>query len=273
MSKVVLITGGSSGIGYESALMLASKGHRVYAAARRTDKLEPLKEHGIQTLHLDVNDEASARQCVQAVLDAEGHIDVLVNNAGYGYFGPVECVSLEEARSQMETNVFGLATMCRLVIPSMREQGSGCIINISSLAGQSCFLYGGWYHVSKYSVEALSDCLRMELKPFGIDVVKIEPGGIRTQWGHIAGDHLSECTKGSVYEQSAAKEAELLHYGYSSNFLTDPSAVAKAITRAATSKRPRVRYRVGLGASSMAFLHTFLPLRWWDSAMRLMGKV
>ncbi len=271
MSKVILITGGSSGIGYEAALMLAAKGHTVYAAARRADKLEPLGEHGVKTLLLDVNDEKSAQSCVQSVLDAEGRIDVLVNNAGYGYFGPVECVPLEEARRQMETNVFGLSTMCRLVIPHMRSQSSGRIINISSLAGQSCFLYGGWYHVSKYSVEALSDSLRIELKPFGIDVVKIEPGGIRTQWGHIAGDHLKECTEGSVYETSAAKEAALMHYGYSSNYLTSPTVVARAITRAAVSRRPRVRYRVGLGAKSLAFLHTVLPDRWWDAGMRLLG--
>ena len=272
MQKVILVTGASSGIGYDASVMLAGKGHIVYAAARRTDRLEPLKALGIKTLRLDVNDEASALSCVQAVLDAEGRIDVLVNNAGYGYFGPVECVPLEEARRQLETNVFGLSTMCRLVIPSMRERHSGRIINISSLAGQSCFLYGGWYHVSKYSVEALSDCLRIELRPFGIDVVKIEPGGIRTQWGHIAADHLAECTKGSVYETTASREAELMHFGYDSRVLTNPSRVARAITHAATGLRPRVRYRVGAGASSLAFLHTVLPARWWDAMMRLLGR-
>ena len=272
MQKVILVTGASSGIGYDASVMLAGKGHIVYAAARRTDRLEPLKALGIKTLRLDVNDEASALSCVNAVLDAEGRIDVLVNNAGYGYFGPVECVPLEEARRQLETNVFGLSTMCRLVIPSMRERHSGRIINISSLAGQSCFLYGGWYHVSKYSVEALSDCLRIELRPFGIDVVKIEPGGIRTQWGHIAADHLAECTKGSVYETTASREAELMHFGYDSRVLTNPSRVARAITHAATGRRPRVRYRVGAGASSLAFLHTVLPARWGDAMMRLLGR-
>ncbi len=270
-AKVILITGGSSGIGYEAASMLAAKGHKVYAAARRTEKIEPLKELGVKALPLDVTDPASAEACVHAVLEAEGRLDVLVNNAGYGYFGPLECVPMEEARRQLDTNVFGLVQMCRLVIPQMRLQGSGRIINISSLAGQACFLYGGWYHVSKYSVEALSDTMRIDLRKFGIDVVKIEPGGIRTAWGHIAADHLEECTRGSVYEDSALNEARLFHYGYDSKFLAPPSSAARTIVKAACSRRPRVRYRPGAGASSLLFLHKILPARWWDSIMRLAG--
>jgi len=182
-------------------------------------------------------------------------------------------VPMEDARKQMETNVFGLAELSRLVIPHMREHRFGRIINISSLAGQACFLYGGWYHVSKYAVEALSDTMRIDLKKFGIDVVKIEPGGIRTAWGTIAADHLDECTKGTVYEPTAQKEARLFRYGYTSNILPPPSAAAKAIVRAACSCRPRVRYRPGLGASSLLFLHKMLPARWWDAAMRLAGRV
>ena len=270
--KVVLITGGSSGIGYEAASQLAAKGHKVYAAARRVEMLEPLVSLGVKALYLDVTDAESAAACVQAVLDAEGRIDILVNNAGYGYFGPIECVPIDEARKQMETNVFGLSRMSGLVIPVMRAQGSGRIINISSLAGQSPFMYGGWYCVSKYSVEALSDCMRMELKPFGIDVVKIEPGGIKTAWGHIAASHLEECTKGTVYEETGANEAALLRYGYTGDILTSPAKVARDIVRAATSRRPRVRYRPGVGARSGKLAYIILPVRWWDALMRLMSK-
>ena len=205
-------------------------------------------------------------------MEAEGRIDVLVNNAGYGYFGPVECVSDKEARAQMDTNVFGLAEMCRLVIPVMRAQGCGRIINIASLAGQAPMLFAGWYNVSKYAVEALNDNMRIELKEYGIDVVKIEPGGIRTPWGGIAAEHLLDCSTGSVYEGTAKREAWLMKTGYGSKLLTPPAAVARDICRAACSRRPRVRYRPGLGASSMAFLHTILPVRWWDSLVRMLGK-
>ena len=272
MSKVILITGGSSGIGYEAAGRLARKGHKVYAAARRVERLDGLKELGVKALKLDVTDEESARACVQAVLDSEGRIDVLVNNAGYGYLGPVESVPMDEARKQMETNLFGAALLSKLVIPDMRARGSGRIINISSLAGQVPVLFGGWYNISKYAIEALSDTMRIELRRYGIDVVKIEPGGIKTAWGGIAADHLEECTRDTVYEGTAAKEAKLFRTGYSSNIMTPPSSAARAIERAACSRRPRVRYRPGIGASSMAVLHSLIPPRWWDSLVRLMGK-
>ena len=211
--KVVLITGASSGIGYEAAQRLARRGCKVYAAARRLELMEPLRQEGIVPLRLDVCDEASMRQCVETVIQAEGRIDVLINNAGYGYFGAVENVSDAEARRQLEVNVFGLATMCRLVIPHMRKQGSGRIVNTSSIAGLVVLPFGGWYHVSKYSVEALSDALRMELRPFGIDVSMIEPGGIKTDWGLIAADHLRDSSAGTPYEAAALPEADLIHKG------------------------------------------------------------
>lgn len=270
---VVLITGASSGIGNEAARLLASKGNKVYAAARRTQLLEPLRELGIVPLHLDVTDEESCRACVEAVADAEGRIDVLVNNAGYGYLGPIECVPMEDARQQVETNLIGMACLCSLVVPYMREQGGGRIVNISSAAGQAPVLFGGWYNISKYGVEALSDSLRIELKPFGIKVVKIEPGGIKTPWGSIAADHLEECTAGSVYQDTARREAALVRKGYGGSLMTPPSAVARDILRACTSRRPLVRYRPGIGASFIVHAHNVLPQRWWDSLVRLMGKV
>ena len=273
MTKVILVTGASSGIGYDAAEAFARQGHRVYAAARRVERMEPLKALGVVPLRMDVTDEASLAAGVRTVLEAEGRIDALVNNAGYGYFGAIENVPLEEARRQLEVNVFGLARLCQLVIPSMREQGSGRIVNISSVAGKTVLYFGGWYHVSKFSVEALSDALRMELKPFGIDVSMIEPGGIKTNWGIIAADHLAESSKGTPYEAEGLRESETMRKAYSMRLLSNPSVVTRAISRAVNSRRPRARYRVGFGAGTLLFLHAILPTRWWDALFRLGGKV
>ena len=273
MAKVIWSTGASSGIGFDAAATLSRQGHRVYAAARRVERMEPLKELGVVPLRMDVTDEASMEAGVRTVLEAEGRIDVLVNNAGYGYFGAIENVPMEEARRQLEVNVFGLARLCQLVLPSMREQGSGRIVNIASVAGKTVLYFGGWYHVSKYSVEALSDALRMELKPFGIEVSMIEPGGIRTDWGIIAADHLAESSKGTPYEAEGLRESETMRKAYSMRLLSKPSVVARAISRAVNSRRPRARYRVGFGAHTLVFLHTILPARWWDALFRLGGKI
>ena len=271
--KVILITGASSGIGYDAAQTLARQGHRVYAGARRVERMDPLKADGVVPLRLDVTDEVSMQDAVRTVLEAEGRIDVLVNNAGYGYFGAIENVSMEEARKQLEVNVFGLARLCQLVLPSMREQRSGRIVNTSSVAGKAVMYFGGWYHVSKYSVEALGDALRMEVKPFGIDVVLIEPGGIRTNWGLIAADHLAESSKGTPYETEGLREAKTFRKAYSMQFLSKPSVVTRAISKAVNRRHPRARYRVGFGAHTLVFLHAILPARWWDAMVRMGGKI
>lgn len=271
--QVILVTGASSGIGYEAAQRLARMGHKVYAAARRTALMEPLKADGIVPLALDVTDASSMQACVDTILKAEGRIDVLVNNAGFGYFGAVECVSDAEARRQMEVNVFGLAAMCRLIMPAMRRQRSGRIVNIASIAGRAVFPFGGWYNVSKYSVEALSDALRMELRPFGIKVAIIEPGCIKTDWGIIAADHLDECTRGTDYEPAAHREAEAMRWAYKGPYMTKPERIAKAIVKAATARCPRTRYRLGRFAGSVTIMHALLPSRWWDAMLRRMVTV
>ncbi len=268
MGKVILITGASSGIGFDAAQTLARQGHSVYAAARRTNLMQPLEAENVHIMSMDVTDQASMQAGVERVLEAEGRIDVLINNAGYGFFGAVENVSDEEARRQLEVNVFGLAAMCRMVLPVMRKHGSGRIINTSSIAGKIVLPYGGWYHVSKYSVEALSDAMRMELKPFGIDVVMIEPGGIKTDWGIIAAKHLIESSKGTVYEKDATSEANLLDSAYRSRFLSSPRVVTRAISRAVNSRHPRPRYRIGRFSTSGVMMHSVLPARWWDALMR-----
>ena len=266
--KVILITGASSGIGYDAALILAGQGHKVYGAARRVELMDGLREKGVVPVRMDVTDEQSMLDGVQSIIDAEGRIDVLVNNAGYGYMGAIENVTITEAKRQIEVNVFGLARLTQLVLPYMREQKSGRIINTSSVAGKAVIPFGGWYNVSKYSVEALSDALRIEVKPFGIKVCLIEPGGIKTDWGIIAADNLEASSKDTAYEDAGLRMARLLRYGYTSNLLSNPIRVARAITRAVNARCPKVRYRLGAGSGLIVILHAILPARWWDAIMR-----
>ena len=271
--KVILITGASSGIGYDAALSLAKQGHRVYAAARRVELMEPLKEYGVEVIGMDVTDEDSMRQGVEMLLQAEGRIDVLVNNAGYGYLGAIENVSLAEARRQLEVNVFGLAALTQMVLPFMRKQGSGRIINTSSIAGKMAIYLGGWYNVTKYAVEAFSDALRMEVKPFGIDVVKIEPGAIKTDWGIIAARNLKASSEDTAYEATGDNWAKSIDWFYHTNWLSSPAVITKAICRAVNSRRPKVRYCKGRFSGIGVFLHATLPARWWDAIMRRIAKV
>ncbi len=266
--KVILVTGASSGIGYETAERLSRLGHRVYGAARRVEMIEPLRGSGVVPMYLDLTDEESIDACVDGIVSAEGRIDAVVNNAGYGYFGAVETVAMEEARRQLEVNLFGLAALTKKVLPLMRRQGGGRIINVGSIAGHITIAFGAWYNVSKFAVRAFNDVLRLEAKPYGIDVSLIEPGGIGTDWGIIAAKHLRDSSQGTVYEADAGKEAKFLHWAYSGKYLSRPSVVAKAILRAVDSRRPKAHYRVGLGAHSLPFLYRILPSRWWDAILR-----
>lgn len=273
MKKVILITGASSGIGFDTARQLAQQGHKVYGAARRVELMEPLRQFGVVPLAMDVTEEKSMQNGVDAVMKAEGRIDVLVNNAGYGYFGAIENVTMEEARRQLEVNVFGLARLCQMVLPIMRNQGCGRIVNTASIAGKMTLLFGGWYHVSKYSVEAFSDALRMEMKPFGIDVSIIEPGGIRTDWGIIAARHLKESSTGTPYQDMAIPEADMLHKAYSGKFLSSPKVITRAISKAVNSRHPKARYRTGRFSHLAVFVHWLLPARWWDALMRRFCRI
>ncbi len=267
--KVILITGASSGIGYDAAAALLRLGHKVYGAARRVEKIPD----GVVPIKMDITSSEDVSSAVKTVLDAEGRLDVLINNAGYGYFGAIENVTLEDARRQMEVNLFGLAALTREVIPVMRKQGCGRIINVASVAGKANLYFGGWYHVSKFAVEAFSDALRIELKPFGIDVSIIEPGAIKTDWGPIAADHLEESSRGTAYEEPALREAATLRFAYGLNILSKPSVVTRAIVRAVESRRPKARYRMGFGSRTIVWTHALLPDKWWDAIVRLGGKL
>lgn len=152
MQKIILITGASSGMGYETARILAEQGHRVYGAARRVERIQELAQYGVQALPLDITDEASIEACVKEIIAREGRIDVLVNNAGYGYLGAIEDVSMAEAKRQFEVNIFGLARLTQLVLPYMRAQRSGRVVNLASMAGRMTFAFGGWYNATKYSL-------------------------------------------------------------------------------------------------------------------------
>ncbi len=271
--KVILITGASSGIGFDAAQTLAQQGHCVFAAARRTELMEPLKAYGVHVIKMDVTDEKSMKDGVETLIQAMGHIDVLINNAGYGYFGAIENVPMEDARRQLEVNVFGLARLTQLVLPYMRQQKSGRIINTSSIAGKMVFYMGGWYNITKYSVEAFSDALRMEMKPYGIDVVMIEPGAIKTDWGIIATRHLKESSEGTAYEASGNQWAHNMDWFYKTNLLSSPSVITKAIVRAVNSRHPKARYCRGRFSIVGRIAHALMPARWWDALMRQGGKL
>ena len=268
MSQVILLTGASSGIGYNTAKDLAAAGHTVYGAARRLEKLEELRPFGVIPLQLDITDEASTKKAVETILAEQGRVDVLVNNAGYGSYGAIEDVTLDEARNQFEVNLFGLARLTQLVLPQMRAQRSGRIINVSSMGGRLTTFMGAWYHATKYALEAFSDALRMETSDFGIQVSIIEPGGIKTDWGMIAADKLEESARGGAYESIARKTAANMRRHYSSESLSDPAIISKAITHAIEAKKPKTRYLIGFMAKPAVLMHTVLPDRTFDKIIR-----
>ena len=264
MSKTALVTGASSGIGAMTARELSKAGFTVYAAARRVDKMNELKKDGIKPVSLDLTDEDSIVKCVQSILNETGRIDVLVNNAGYGSYGAIEDVPMEEARRQFDVNLFGMARLIQLVTPTMRENHYGKIVNISSMGGKIWTKFGGWYHATKFAVEGFSNCLRMELAPFGIDVVVVEPGGIKTDWGIIAANHLKATAKGGAYEQYANKAADGMIKNYSGNMLTKPELIAKTVRKAVMKKRPRTRYLLGFMAKPMVLTQKIFGDRVYD---------
>jgi short-subunit dehydrogenase len=260
--KVVLITGASSGIGKETAILLAKSGCTVYGAARRLEKMQDIKESGVHLLAMDVTDEASMVKGVNDLLKAEKRIDVLVNNAGYGSYGSLEDVPLSEARYQFEVNIFGMARLTQLVLPQMRKQKEGTIINISSIGGKLGEPHGAWYHATKFAVEGLSDSLRMELRQFGIHVVVIEPGAIITEWNRISRENLMKRSGNTVYKDLAAKHANMLAKG--DKWGSRPDVIARVIKKAIDARNPRTRYAAGGGAKFILFLRRVVPDKMFD---------
>ena len=272
LSKAVLVTGCSSGIGRATAIHLAANGHTVYASARRLESIADLEQHGCRLLALDVTDDASRAEAVRAVEAEHGAVGALVNNAGYSQSGAIETVPLDEVRRQFETNVFGLVGMCQLVLPAMRAQHYGRIVNVSSMGANFTFPGGGFYHATKYAVDAISDALRFEVKGFGIDVAIIQPGLITTRFGETAASAVGEATDEGPYADFNAKVAEATHdiyvKGPARHLGAGPEAVAKVIERAITAKSPKIRYRVTPSAHLLIGQRALLTDGMWD---RLMG--
>ena len=269
---IALITGASSGIGAATARKMISEGWIVYGLARDKKGLESVD--GVRPLVADMTDSKSLEKALKQLLSEENRIDVLVNNAGYGLYGTIEDVPLDAARDQFEVNVFGLARLTQLVLPFMRERNSGTIINISSMAGKIYTPLGGWYHASKYVLEGLSDCLRLETKAFNLKVVLIEPGAINTPWGKTARDNLTKYSGNGAYAAFAEASAKATLQAYDNpDNLTSPEEVANIIYKAATSRNPKSRYVVGKFARPLLLIHKFLGDRVYDwLAMRAVHR-
>ncbi len=267
--KTALVTGASSGIGEATARRLSALGYTVYGAARRVDRMRELAASGIRTLSLDVTDDTSLQAAVDQIIAETGRIDVLVNNAGYGSYGAIEDAAIDEARRQFDVNVFGAMRLTQLVLPHMRAQRAGTIVNISSMGGKIYTPLGGWYHGTKFALEALSDALRLEVQGFGIDVVIIEPGGIATEWGGIAAENVLTTSGSGAYGAQAAAVAKTLGSPAAAQRDSSPWVVANAIGRAVTARRPKTRYAIGFGAKPLIALRWLLPDRAFDALIRL----
>lgn len=276
MKQVILITGASSGIGMSTAKLLAEKGHTVYGAARRIDRMKELEAYGIKLIEMDVTKEDSMVAGVKQITDIEGKINVLINNAGYGSYGALEDVPISEARYQFEVNIFGLARLTQLVLPFMRAQHKGKIINISSIGGKFGEPHGAWYHATKFAVEGLSDSIRLELKQFGINVIVIQPGAIKTEWAGIARNNLLNTSANGAYKALANKHANMLSRTYDGGMGSNPIVIAKVISKAVEARNPKTRYAAGDGAKPILFLRKILPDKLFDrlflKLLNIMGK-
>lgn len=256
--KIALVTGASSGIGKVTVRRFLKLGYTVYAAARRLDAMQDIKSQGANIIYLDLTDSKSIKNCVGEVLSKEGRIDVLVNNAGYGSYGAVEDVPIDEARRQFEVNLFGMAETIQQVLPSMRKHRSGKIIIVSSIGGKVWSLLGAWYQATKFAVEGFSDCLRNELRPFGIDVIIIEPGSIKTDWAKIASENLVKISANSAYKK-LVDIAKDFYVETEQKMGADPDVVAQAIIKSVTVSNPKARYIAPTAAKVAVFLRWLLP--------------
>jgi short-subunit dehydrogenase len=264
-NKTVLITGASAGMGKETARLLVSKGYTVYGAARRMDKMKDLELLGVKTISMDITNEASVTSGVNEIISIEGRIDILINNAGFGAYGAIEDVSMEDAKYQLNVNLFGAARLIQLVLPSMRKNNWGKIINISSIGGKLAAPYGGWYHASKFALEALSDALRNEVKQFGIDVIVIEPGGVKSEWGEIALENMEKNSANSAYSKSVKKVAAFAKKANVKN--VEPSVIAGLILEGIETKNPKFRYIGGYMATQAIWARRLLSDKLFDKVL------
>lgn len=257
---VALVTGASSGIGKNFAHRLINEGYLVYGAARRTDRMDGIKAAGGHVISLDVTDDTSILACVTQILREQQRIDVLINNAGYGQYGALEDVPIDEGRRQMETNLMGPARLTQLVLPHMRARTFGKIINISSIGGKCSSPLGGWYHASKFALEGYSDALRNEVRPFGIDVVVIEPGGVVSEWSAVAAGNAEQHSGQGPYAELVAKFRRLMTTVSNS----PPEVISDLVVKALNAKHPAPRYHGGGLSGTILFLRRWLTDRQFD---------
>jgi short-subunit dehydrogenase len=265
--NTVLITGASSGIGEETAKKLLEQGYTVYVAARRLEKMRGLEDLGAHAIKMDITTEEDIVAAVDRITAEQGGIDILINNAGFGMYGAMEDTTLDDARYQFEVNLFGLARLTQLALPYMREQGAGKIVNISSMGGKIYTPLGSWYHATKHALEGWSDCLRLELAPFGIDVIIIEPGAIQTEFGDVMVGPLLERSGSSAYANLARRVASATRDSYAGGKASPPSLIAGVISTAVKSGRPRIRYAAGKYARPVMALRRWFGDRIYDRAI------
>jgi NAD(P)-dependent dehydrogenase (short-subunit alcohol dehydrogenase family) len=261
--KIIIITGASSGIGFETSKGLLNEGHVVYCAARQVEKMKPLESLGARIKQLDVTNDVQVVQFISAIIEEQKRIDVLVNNAGFALFGAVEDVSIDEARKQLEVNLIAPARLMQLVIPYMRNQHQGFIINMSSLAGKVASQFGGWYNASKFGLEGLTDTVRNEVYDFNIKVVLIEPGGIKTNVTPVAMKNLLQQSGNTVYAEKAKKLAAINRDKYS-----NADTIYRLVSKIIQSDSPRTRYVTGYLGKTMIELKSLLPDKWMDHILR-----
>lgn len=265
MAKTVLVTGASSGIGKATAIYLAQKGYIVYGAARREDRLQDLTSYGVQAVPMDVTSDESIVSGVDGIIRQTGGIDILINSAGLGSYGALEDVPMAEARNQMEINLFAVTRLIQLVLPGMRKNGYGKIVNISSVGGKVGLPMGSWYHASKFAIEGLSDSLRNEVRQFGIDVIVIEPGGTKSEMIKIGGQDLMRVSGHTVYNKLAATLGNM--YETMEKNSVEPVEIAKLIQKGIEQKKPKARYRGGAMVKPMLFLKWLLSDKLFDNML------
>ena len=263
MGKTVLITGASSGMGKEAAKKLLVDGYRVYVAARRVERMADLEQQGATAIAMDISKDDEIVAAVERITSEEGGVDVLINNAGFGSYGAMEDTTLEDARYQFEVNLFGLARLTQLVLPYMRQKKAGRIINISSMGGKIYTPLGSWYHATKHALEGWSDCLRIEVAPFGIDVVIIEPGAIDTEWSGIMVEQMMERSGDGPYADQAKRMADAADDGGS-----PVSVIADVIVKAVETDKPKTRYSAGKYAKQLLAMRRLLSDRMFDRLIK-----
>ena len=267
MKKVILITGASSGIGKDTALSLIKEGHIVYGAARRLEMMQDIIQAGGHAIKMDILKERNIDDVVNQIMKEQSRVDVLINNAGYGLWGAVETISIDDAKRQFDVNIFGLAYLTKKIIPFMREQKSGKIINMSSMGGKVYTPFGAWYHATKYALEGWSDCLRIELKSFGIDVILIEPGVIKTEFQDVMMDSTVERSIGTPYEKKLKALEKATQEMYARGIGSPPSTITKLIIKAINSHNPKRRYVGGLFAKPMLFIKKWFGDKMYEKAI------